>query len=55
MEDIEKLDAQVSSGYSLLAANPVLGPIRKERKKSDIAVDSKAPKRGIENLITLHR
>lgn len=55
VEIIEKLDAQVSSGYSLLAANPSWGPIRKPQKKTDIAPGQGKGQLGIENLITLHR
>ena len=53
VEDIERLDLQVSSGYSLLAAQP--GPIRKEEKKTDIAPASSKVARGIEQFIQLHR
>lgn len=54
VEIIEKLDAQVSSGYALLAANPGFGPIRKEQKKADIAPDPRKPKMGVRGLTRLY-
>ncbi len=54
VEIIEKLDAQVSSGYALLAANPGYGPIRKEQKKADIAAEKKPPTSGVSSLMTLY-
>lgn len=52
VEDIEKLDAQVSSGLSLLAEQP--GPLRKDRKKTDIAPGKDQPGRGIASYVTLY-
>ena len=54
IEIIEKLDAQVSSGYALLAANPGFGLIRKEQKKPDIAANPEKPKLGIEGFTRLY-
>jgi hypothetical protein len=55
-ENIERLDAQVSSGYSLLAAQP--GPFRKQQKKTDIAppdgTDNKKAKAGIASYFTTY-
>lgn len=52
IEDIERFDAVVASGYSLMAAQP--GPLRPDEKKSDIAAPTATAGGGIETLITLH-
>ena len=52
IEDIEKFDAVVASGFTLMAAQP--GPLRPDEKKSDIARPDDGKPKGIDNLITLH-
>jgi hypothetical protein len=52
-ENIERLDGQVSSGYSLLAAQPHI--VRKAQKKPDIAPGGGPRQLGIGDIITLYK